>query len=325
MEEIIIRYLENKASDKERKVLLDWIRNKNNFREFSEIKNDWSKELPQKRLNYNTEEGIVKFQSFMLKDLSEKNRKVIRLQNWYKYSAVLLLIFMIGTTFYLINGVFSNSLSTTVLADKGYVSSIVLPDSSKVWLNSGSSITYSNNFGMLTRNLTINGQAYFEVTKNKLIPFIVKSKNVDVKVLGTRFTIDAYDDAETASVILEEGSVEMSLEKFPDKKYFLNPGDRVTYDIRKQQLEKAIVKAERYSAWRNGMLNFYNSSLKDVFIKLNKRYNYNFFLDKSLEDIEVTFTINQESLAKVLELLKTITPINIESKGDSVLVKPYLN
>ncbi len=325
MKEIINRYLENSTSDSERKVLLDWLRNEDNLHEFSKIKSEWLNELPKKSINSNTEEGIVKLQSFMLKDISTKNRKVIRLQNWYKYSVIILLILMVGTSIYLGKRVNNNSLSTTVFADKGYVSSIILPDSSKVWLNSGSSITYANDFGMTTRQLSIKGQAYFEVTKNKRIPFVVKSENVNVKVLGTRFTIDAYDNAATASVILEEGAVEMSLEKFPGKKYFLKAGERVTYDVNNQKLEKAIVKAERYSTWRNGMLNFYNSPLKDVFVKLDNRYNYSFYLDKSLEDIEVTFTINQESLAKVLELLKTITPINIESKGDSVFIKPYLN
>ncbi len=324
MNDIIKKYLENSATVQERKILLDWLRKEENYENFRAQEKEWKKDLPLKILDYKTEEGIIRFQTFMLNDFRSKNIKSARIRNFYKYAVVgMLLVLVVLGGSYFRAVFFKKNLSTTVYAGKGFVSSVILPDSSRVWLNSASSITYPNDFGERRRELQIKGQAYFEVVKNKNMPFIVKADDMQVKVLGTRFTVDDYQNSEFVSVVLEEGAVEMTMEQFPDSKILLKPGDKVTYDIENKKLEKRKVKADRYSSWRNGILNFYNSPLKDVVEKLSNRYNYFFNLDKSLENIKVTFTVNQEDLSKVLELLKVITPINIEAKEDSVLITPY--
>ncbi len=322
MDNLIRKYLENKATDQERKVLLDWVRKEGNYEKFRIIKKEWKKELSHKITDYRMEDGIIRYQSFMLNDFRLRNRKIERNQKWYRYAVVGVLLVIVGAG-YLSGVFFTENLSTTVFAGKGYVSSVILPDSSKVWINSGSSITYSNDFGENKRELSIKGQAYFEVVKNKKKPFVVNADDVQVKVLGTRFTLEDYENSGFVSVVLEEGAVEMTMERFPNRKILLSPGDKVTYNVENQKIEKRKVKASRYSSWRNGILNFYNSPLKAVVNKLSNRYNYSFNLDKSLEDIKVTFSVNQEDLSSVLELLKVITPIDIKVKEDSVLIMPY--
>ncbi len=325
MDELIIKYLENTATDDERRILLKWLRKDHHYAEFLEIKKKWKAGLINEEVHPKTEKGLINFQSFMLNDSVAKSNKILILKRIYKYAALIMLFVISGGGFYLSKFFAQSDLVTKISADKGYVASIILPDSSKVWLNSGSTIEYSNTFGSNQRHLKINGQAYFEVVKNKKIPFVVESKNLNVKVLGTRFTVDAYDYSKNTSVILEEGRVELSPSKYPKQKMFMKPGDKIVYDAETEKAKKTIVKAERYSSWRNGILNFYNSPMKEVVQKLSNRYNYEFKIDKSIEDLEVTFTVNQEDLSSVLELLSTITPINIESRGDSVLIKPYSN
>ncbi len=323
MNELIKKYLENIATQAELKILLKWMKHDNNYKEFLKTKKQWKEDLKDDNVSPQTEKGLINFQSFMLKDSVAKTNKILRIKRIYKFAAIVMLFIICGGGFYLSKFLPQDSLTTKITADKGYVASITLPDSSKVWLNSGSTIEYSNTFGNIQRSLKIDGQAYFEVVKNKKIPFIVKSKNINVKVLGTRFTVDAYKDAQNTSVILEEGSVELSISHHPRKKLYMKPGDKIVYNADSDIAKKTRVKADRYSSWRNGILNFYNSPMKEVIQKLSNRYNYEFKLDKVLEDMEVTFTVKQEDLSSVLELLSTITPVNIESKGDSVMIKPY--
>ncbi len=323
MNELIRKYLENTASDDERKELLEWMRADHHYAEFLEIKKAWKENLKKEDINPITEKGLINFQSFMLNDSIAKTNKILRVKSLYKYAAIILIIIISGGGFYFSKFISNSSLTTKILADKGHVAAVILPDSSKVWLNSGSTIEYSNSFGSNQRHLKINGQAYFEVVKNKNLPFVVESKELNVKVLGTRFTVDAYDYSNNTSVVLEEGSVELSPSNHPRQRMYMKPGDKIVYDAETEKAKRTVVKAERYSSWRNGILNFYNSPMKDVAQKLSNRYNYEFKIDKSLENMEVTFTVNQEDLSSVLELLSTITPINIESKGDSVLIKPY--
>ncbi len=325
MDDLIIKYLENTATEDERKKLLDWLREDHHYAEFLKVKKTWKENIKKEDINPKTEKGLINFQSFMLNDSVIRTNKILRIKSLYKYAAIIMILIITGGGFYFSKFINGSSLTTKILADRGQVAAVILPDSSKVWLNSGSTIEYSNSFGSQQRHLRINGQAYFEVKKNKNIPFIVESKEISVKVLGTRFTVEAYDDSEKASVVLEEGSVEMSPSTHPKQKIYMKPGDKIVYDVESERAKRTIVKAERYSSWRNGILNFYNTPMKDVVRKLSNRYNYEFNVDKTLEDLELTFTVNQEDLSSVLELLSTITPINIESRGDSVLIKPYAN
>ncbi|MCW3804745.1 FecR family protein [Plebeiibacterium marinum] len=323
MTELIRKYLENIATEEERRELLEWLRDGKHYAEFCKVKKSWKNNLKNENINPVTEKGLVNFQSFMLNDTVAQTNKIIKLKSFYKYAAVVLLFIISGGGFYFSKYINNEPLYTKIAADRGSVATVTLPDSSKVWLNSGSTLEYSNGFGNSQRLLKLNGQAYFEVVKNKKVPFIVRSRDINVKVLGTRFTVDAYDNAVQASVVLEEGSVEMTPSRHPKQKMFLKPGEKIVYDSETEKAKRTNVRAERYSSWRNGILNFYNTPMRDVVRKLSNRYNFEFGLDQALEDMEVTFTVNQEDLPSVLDLLTTITPVNIVSKGDSILIKPY--
>ena len=91
---------------------------------------------------------------------------------------------------------------TSVIADNGQISKVILPDNSVVWLNSGTTLTYDNNYSFNNRNLYLNGQVSLVVKKNEILPLIVAGGNLRVKVLGTRFDVNAYPDDNMIKVIL---------------------------------------------------------------------------------------------------------------------------
>ena len=86
-----------------------------------------------------------------------------------------------------------------------------MPDSSQIWLNAGTTITYSEDYGQRTRTLNLNGEAYFKVAKDSLHPFIVNTQGIIVRALGTRFNVKAYPEEKTISATLEEGKIDVRI------------------------------------------------------------------------------------------------------------------
>ena len=159
-----------------------------------------------------------------------------------------------------------------LLADDGYDEvyvpngermQVLFQDGSKVHLNSGSRIRYPKKFGLSERKVYLEGEAWFEVAKNKNRPFIVDLSYMDIKVLGTTFDVKAYPEEEAIFVALETGSIELKSRSF--KSYQLRPGEKAVYNKasgRCEVLRSHDVKM--YSAWRRNVLVFKSAPLSDV-------------------------------------------------------------
>lgn len=200
---------------------------------------------------------------------------------------------------------------TTVITENGQTSMIILPDSSKVWLNSGTTLSYNNNFSVSNRNINLKGEAYFKVKRNEAVPLIVSCNNLEIKVLGTEFDVMAFPEADEISVVLEKGSIELSHVNNKFQNFELTPGEIARFDYVNNKLVVSKVNTYEYISWKDGVLIFKDASMKDVFTKLEHWYD----LEIQVENPEIynlifNATIVDESMEDIFHLIKYTCDIN---------------
>lgn len=195
-----------------------------------------------------------------------------------------------------------------IRAAYGTQSKVVLADGSSVYLNSGSKLTFPQTFNyQAERQVTLEGEGYFEVAKNKEQPFVVQANRLKIKVLGTKFNVDAYNDNTSVSVALVEGSVELqdNSGKHDNTPMSLAPNQIATLEVESQKLTKTDVDdLNKYIAWINGRIVFFGDPIQTVVKKLSKWYNVDIVIsDKRLENYRFTGTFINEPLEQVLNVL----------------------
>ena len=160
----------------------------------------------------------------------------------------------------------------TISTPKGGQYQVILPDGTKVWLNAASSLKYPEAFSGKQRVVVLTGEAYFEVAKNKLMPFRVQSQNQNVEVLGTHFNINSYLDDNTIKTTLLEGSIKVSNARFSK---LLKPGEQAISGVDKQALIKIATDVDTgdETAWKNGLFQFNDSELRVILNQLERWYD----------------------------------------------------
>lgn len=179
---------------------------------------------------------------------------------------------------------------------------ITLSDGSRVWLNAGSSITFPVAFVTNKRNVSITGEAYFEVAHDAAKPFYVTKGNMEVKVLGTRFNVDAYDDEPNIKVTLVEGSIRMSV--VDGQSLILKPGQQATiHNFRLTTSDN--VDIEQITAWKKGLFDFDGMSLKEAAPQLEHWYDIKVEYEAGMPDVPLFGKIDRTlSLADLLDILR---------------------
>lgn len=160
---------------------------------------------------------------------------------------------------------------STLTVPHGENYNIILPDGTKVWLNSMSELTFPNEFGNV-REVELKGEAFFEVTKDSERPFIVKMSDYDVRVKGTSFNISNYSDEAVSRTTLCQGAVDIIVKGKTESKFELAPGDQLSINHKSKKVNIEEVNTEIYTAWRDGYYYFENHSLEDIFTALSKWY-----------------------------------------------------
>ena len=201
----------------------------------------------------------------------EKKERRLFSSRTFKYCvavAAALAIFVTGAvTSELVNG---NRQETVLMASSENISSYVLPDGSKVWLNKDSWLSYNQNFGKKTRQVALKGEGYFEVNRDEQRPFIVKMQNnLNVKVLGTTFNACDYPSTNKAEVILRSGSV-LIYDNGHDESVILKPNQKFTWNEGKSDVSS--VNAINCCRWFEHRLVFDNVKLKDILENLSHKY-----------------------------------------------------
>ncbi len=197
----------------------------------------------------------------------------------------------------------------TVTAQPGTVSKVVLPDGTKVYLNSGSSVTYPHQFEEKSRNVYVSGEAYFEVAKSKLVPMVVNTGKSNIKVYGTKFNVHSFAKEISERITLVEGSISYTRIRDKSGEVYLDPGQTVFYNTAKNRLVLQQTDTYPFIAWKDGLMVFRNIRFESVLTELARKYNINIVLkDKTLADIPLDATFRDENVNEVLKLLSIIVP-----------------
>ncbi len=315
----IIRFLNGEMSLKERKELVKWIlEGERNLKYFNDIKAVY--EAVHNELN--SIAGTNKEWERFLKRIERERRKKT---NWLgvitKAAAILLLpVMALGLSFYFNASTLEKGLQAeklVVITPKGQKSKVILPDSTVVWLNSGTQLSYSNFNKEGSRHVRLEGEGYFEVTKDAEHPFIVSTKDYDVKVLGTKFNVRSYNGDENTQTALAEGKV---LLLFTDgRSFYLKPGQvAMASNIGKVKVKRT--NTNNIICWKNNVLRFDNTSVKDIVPRLEHWYGVKIYVRNMKKNVDkrYTMTIKTESLKETLQLMKYVTPLKYSINGDKV-------
>jgi len=323
---LIGKYLTGKETEAELVQLRSWIKESaENQKKFLSIKNE--KSIASEIEVYEKHDKDIAWKNYMDRIAMMSIRKVLI---WWKVAAVF--FFLVGC-----GGVIAfmtqrtgttleaNEAYTTVSTINGQNSKIILPDSSVVWINSGTTLSYNSNFAAKQRDIRLIGQAFFQVARNEKMPLTVTCNDLKVKVLGTRFDVCAYPNDNQISVILESGKVELLRDNIKSFGYTMISGEMAKFNISRKELSISKVNSNRLTSWKDGILYFKNDQMGDVFSKLERWYNITIEVkDPEVNKLIFNATIVNESVEEIFELIRFTCGVNykiIPSKDPAVPVK----
>jgi len=205
----------------------------------------------------------------------------------------------------------------TITTPNGGQYQVVLHDGSKIWLNAGSSLKYPTAFKGNDRTVTITGEAYLEVAKNKQKPFKVISGNQTIEVLGTHFNVNAYEDEAAIKTTLLEGAVKVSTAKAST---LIAPGEQTSFNNLNGSLQKKAVDVEQEVAWKNGLFSFKGDDVKAIMRQISRWYNVEIEYSGPITDEKFYGQISRNSkLSDVFAILE-LNNLHFKSNGRKITV-----
>ena len=205
-----------------------------------------------------------------------------------------------------------------VVAERGQKSSVTLPDGSHVWLNSASRITYTSDFNKKNRNITLEGEAYFDVAKNKKIPFVVNASEMSITAVGTEFNVRNYSDEDEVCTTLVEGKVIASTLGCDIS---LTYGQEAVLNRNSGEMSFAVVSDLNHMVpWRSNEILLDGESLDNLSRILSRMYNVDvYFENDSIKTYTYTGLIRNNSLQNVLELVSNTSPVAYGIYDDKIV------
>lgn len=214
------------------------------------------------------------------------------------------------------------NLLNTIATPRGGQYQIKLPDGTMVWLNAASSLKFPASFhGVKERLVTLTGEGYFEVAKNKEVPFIVHTEKQDVQVLGTHFNINSYPDEGKARTTLLEGSVRVLTAAKPINGVVLKPGQQST--LLHNQITIKELNVEDATAWKNGKFKFVNENIHDLMKRIARWYNVEVIYEGNMANKDFSGSVSRfENVSKILDILESTNTVHFKVEGRRITVMP---
>ena len=225
-----------------------------------------------------------------------------------------------GSLKYSLSALSSMSEWHTLRIPKGGEYKIVLDDGTEIWLNSASELKYPAHFVGNERRVQLTGEAYFQVARNEAAPFIVETRDMDVKVLGTSFNVSVYEDEESCHATLVEGRVEVN-DKVNGEKVVLTPGKQAL--LRGGEMTVREVNTKLYTLWRLDRFTFASEDMEGVIRKLSRWYNVEFFFSNpSMKQKRFTGSLPKYAdISQVLKMIEMTTDIKFEIKEHTIMIQ----
>lgn len=305
VEELLPRYCEGLATEEERLQIEAWMSESEENRRIARQIHTlyWATDTVHLMQKVDTEKALSKVKSRM-----SQNRKTT-VWEWVQRAAAILFVPLLVTLLVQQGEESGQELAELieVKTNSGMTTSLTLPDGTLVILNSESTLSYPSHFDGETRNVTLQGEAYFEVAKNPEKKFIVStSHQSQIEVLGTHFNVEAYEKENSVSTTLVEGKVGFIYTSDNiSKKVLMNAGQKLIYDSKDSKVQLYVTSGEQETAWKERKIIFRNTSLEEGLRMLEKRYNVEFIIKNDrLKEYSFTGTFTHQRLERILEYFR---------------------
>lgn len=215
------------------------------------------------------------------------------------------------------------TLATISITAKNAPQQDTLPDGSFVHLNKGTRIDFPQKFTSVTREVTLSGEAYFQVQHNKQKPFVIHAGALDVRVLGTVFNVKAYPGRDYVTVSVESGRVRCKAE---NDSLELTAGEEGTYNLKTRKIERKVMDTPNSFAFRNKKFVFHNTPLNQVLAEINDAYHTNIILrNEEMRNSLVNAQFSDDNIDVILSILQESHKISYEKKGNTIIIdgKPW--
>lgn len=324
--EILVKYISNSCSDEEFEAFAHWVEAGEQEDDKEWIYEHWKAFNPnqtaQNEDKYSTLLDKIHHKINLQKGVSEapKRSTYSLLMNRFSRAAAILFIPLLGLVGYLLSDNYSQNRqfaaitvdSLEIVAPIGSQTIVQLSDGTEVNLNYGSRIKYPRNFSGDTREITLSGEAYFNVAHNPEKPFVVKTHALNVTALGTEFDVQAYDGDATVATTLVEGKVavdKIMADRSVNPVGTMVPGQHVQYNRNTGKITSTKGNIEKYIAWTEGKMVFDNSPITAVAKELSRKFNVDIEVAEDIRELTYTVTFVNDPLSLILDLMSETTPI----------------
>ena len=240
---------------------------------------------------------------------------------WLKYVAMIILSFSTGSLAVLFSGVNEKKATFgSITCPKGQITNLTLFDSTKVWLNSESTIKYASDFNESNREVYVEGEAYFEVIHNKKVPFVVNLRRSKVKVYGTSFNVKSYAGSSDVEVVLSKGKIEFITKK---SSVILKPNEQIIFSAMQGTFTKSRIDTEKTLGWKDGKYFYSREKLGDIIDQMQRWYGVE-IIPENEDILEYTFTglIDKEkSIGYNLRSIEMTERIEVEYRSDKIVIR----
>lgn len=336
---LIYTYLSGQASPEETEQLFDWInQNEENEKFFITQMNLWIRQqIPTQRTspaNYVAFRELLQKKNCSVRKQGKSPRILFLIRS---AAAILLALLALNLTLLYYNHRIQLPVQTAdrgisvprtevlkeFFTNNGVKAKIRLPDSSTVWLNSGSRLSYPETFGQESRNITFSGEAYFDVIPDSTRPMVIQNQGFAVKVLGTQFNLKNYKGDPSAQITLYCGKVEVHRCSRSGKEEIttLLPNETVILSPDKKVQKDHLTDAPVLSEWKEGKLTFRETPLPEVIKTLERWHGVTFTVqDPQVLKYKFTASFHSESIVQILEFLKMTTFTNYTVSGNNIIL-----
>ena len=253
-----------------------------------------------------------------------KQNKILRMHRWMRYAAAIAVILVIGGgAGYWFYQSGTDQQMMVAVANEGIVKEVVLPDGTKVWLNNSAILKYPREFSEKERNVHLEGEAYFEVTKNRHKPFTIQSDAMRVRVLGTRFNFKCDKRCRIAEATLIEGEIEVKGNK-EEGQIILAPGQRAENIKNNGRLTVKQVDAKMDAVWHDNLIPFQKADIFTITKALERFYDVKIILSPDIQSNKTYSGVlkRKSDIESVLKSLQNSIPIDYKIVGSNIFISP---
>ena len=321
---LIKRYLEDKGIEQDKRIIINWFKRLTGEKELRAKSFQYWNEMPENVNIENYDETLILgyiYRKIKLDEFRNKNKvstpKII-INYLSKIAAILFIpILILCITNYntrKLTG--SKTTYTEIYSPPNSRTIFYLPDGSKGWLNGGSYIKFPQRFSGKTRNVSLRGEAFFNVVTNPDIPFIVTCKNLNIMAKGTSFNVCAWEDEHDVKIVLVNGKLEIYQGKKHNKTLVntLEPGQLYYFSLTGAGSYVRDVNVAKHISWTEGKMIFKDDQFTNVVKRINRWYNVECVIkDDILKSYTYVATFQNESLDEILKMLKISAPIDYKN------------